>query len=172
MSSGPPVLIWSISQEFTGEFLDLVSPPDHLSGAGRADLHAQTAGGAGLAELEAGNPRTGIHAGSAPETPVLQVMTSCSPRRLSGLWHQAQASGRPFRNTVVRIPGPPRIEERWMSKIRASGTGDPLKGSQSLGTTRGPPRPDHNDTRQELTQASNRSGRGRECSGHRAPERR
>ena len=35
----------------------------------------------------------------------------------SGLWHQTQRSGQPFRKTAVRMPGPSCREERWMSKI-------------------------------------------------------
>jgi len=34
----------------------------------------------------------------------------------SGLWHQMQRSGQPFRKTVVRIPGPSSSEYRWMLK--------------------------------------------------------
>ena len=35
---------------------------------------------------------------------------------LSGLWHQRQRSGHPFRNTVVRIPGPSSVERRCKCK--------------------------------------------------------
>lgn len=34
----------------------------------------------------------------------------------SGLGHQRQRRGHPFRKTVVRMPGPSRREQRWMSK--------------------------------------------------------
>ena len=46
---------------------------------------------------------------------------SASGARLSGLWHQTQSSGQPFRNTVVRMPGPSWIEKRWISKQRPVG---------------------------------------------------
>src|SRR5512146_1495504 len=36
---------------------------------------------------------------------------------LSGLWHHQQFSGQPFRNTVVRIPGPSWTEYFRISKI-------------------------------------------------------
>jgi hypothetical protein len=36
----------------------------------------------------------------------------------SGLLHQGQLSGQPFKNTVVRIPGPSWIEKRWILKIK------------------------------------------------------
>jgi hypothetical protein len=39
---------------------------------------------------------------------------STSAARLSGLWHHPQRSGQPFRNTVVRIPGPSWIEYFWI----------------------------------------------------------
>ncbi len=35
----------------------------------------------------------------------------------SGLWHQRQCSGHPFRNTAVRIPGP-----SWTENLRISNT--------------------------------------------------
>ena len=35
----------------------------------------------------------------------------------SGLWHQAHLSGHPLKNTVVRIPGPSWVENRWMLKM-------------------------------------------------------
>jgi|GEM_PF-3498905 len=34
----------------------------------------------------------------------------------SGLWHQKQANVHPLRNTVVRIPGPSWMENRWILK--------------------------------------------------------
>ena len=37
---------------------------------------------------------------------------------LSGLRHQRQRSGQPFKKTDVRIPGPSWIENRWISKMR------------------------------------------------------
>ncbi len=36
----------------------------------------------------------------------------------SGLWHQAQFSGQPFRKTVVRMPGPSCTEYFWMLKTK------------------------------------------------------
>jgi hypothetical protein len=36
---------------------------------------------------------------------------------LSGLWHQRQHKGHPFRNTVVRIPGPSFTAKRLISNI-------------------------------------------------------
>jgi hypothetical protein len=38
--------------------------------------------------------------------------------RLSGLWHQEQASGQPFRNTVVRSPGPSSVDMRCRFRTR------------------------------------------------------
>ncbi len=35
---------------------------------------------------------------------------------LSGLWHHQQRSGQPFRNTVVRMPGPSWTAKRAMRK--------------------------------------------------------
>ena len=35
----------------------------------------------------------------------------------SGLWHHRHRSGQPWRNTVVRIPGPSWIVKRRISKI-------------------------------------------------------
>jgi len=37
----------------------------------------------------------------------------------SGLWHQTQLSGQPFKKIVIRIPGPSLMEYGLMSKIRA-----------------------------------------------------
>lgn len=34
---------------------------------------------------------------------------------LSGLWHQGHFIGQPFKNTVVRIPGPSSVDMRWIS---------------------------------------------------------
>ena len=34
----------------------------------------------------------------------------------SGLWHQMQRRGQPFRKTAVRIPGPSLTEVRFMSR--------------------------------------------------------
>jgi hypothetical protein len=45
-------------------------------------------------------------------------------RQLSGLWHQRHRSGQPFRNTVVRIPGPSWMAYRLMSKTYPETTGD------------------------------------------------
>jgi hypothetical protein len=36
------------------------------------------------------------------------------PDKLSGLWHHQHRKGQPFRNTVVRIPGPSWIEYFWI----------------------------------------------------------
>ena len=35
----------------------------------------------------------------------------------SGLWHHGQCSVHPFRNTVVRMPGPSPVQKCWMSKM-------------------------------------------------------
>jgi hypothetical protein len=37
--------------------------------------------------------------------------------QLSGLWHHQQESGHPFKNTVVRMPGPSCVENRMMLKM-------------------------------------------------------
>jgi hypothetical protein len=43
-----------------------------------------------------------------------KMMISGWPDKLSGLWHHQQHRGQPFRNTVVRIPGPSWIEYFWI----------------------------------------------------------
>ncbi len=43
---------------------------------------------------------------------------SASGERVSGLWHQKQRRLHPFRNTVVRMPGPSWMEKRWMLVTR------------------------------------------------------
>jgi hypothetical protein len=45
---------------------------------------------------------------------------------LSGLWHHQQDSGQPFKNTVVRMPGPSWMEKRRMSKIKPDSIKDKL----------------------------------------------
>ena len=35
----------------------------------------------------------------------------------SGLWHQAQESGQPLKNTAVRMPGPSCTQKRCILKI-------------------------------------------------------
>jgi hypothetical protein len=37
---------------------------------------------------------------------------------LSGLPHHTHRKGQPLKKTVVRIPGPSWMENRWMSKMR------------------------------------------------------
>ena len=50
----------------------------------------------------------------APQSMHRSVCTTTSGRgdRLSGLWHHMHRSGQPFRNTVVRIPGPSSVDMR------------------------------------------------------------
>ena len=42
----------------------------------------------------------------------------------SGLWHQLQERGQPFKKAVVRTPGPSCTEHRWMLKTRPIETVD------------------------------------------------
>lgn len=42
----------------------------------------------------------------------------------SGLWHHLHRSLQPFRKMVVRMPGPSCTANRFMSKIKPSGSGD------------------------------------------------
>ena len=35
----------------------------------------------------------------------------------SGLWHQIQCNGHPFKKTVVLIPGPSSVQKRWIFRI-------------------------------------------------------
>jgi hypothetical protein len=37
--------------------------------------------------------------------------------QFSGLWHHQQLNGQPFRNRVVRMPGPSCVENRIMLKM-------------------------------------------------------
>ena len=48
------------------------------------------------------------------------LWASCGTARWdSGLAHQAQRRGQPWKNTVVRTPGPSSVEKCWMLKICA-----------------------------------------------------
>ena len=37
----------------------------------------------------------------------------------SGLWHHEQRIGQPWKNTVVRIPGPSCTQVRWMLRTES-----------------------------------------------------
>jgi hypothetical protein len=49
--------------------------------------------------------------------------SSASGRRFSGLWHHAQVSGQPLKNTTERMPGPSSSELPVMPVISGKGEG-------------------------------------------------
>jgi hypothetical protein len=61
----------------------------------------------------------------APQRRQLASRTSSVGERCcdSGFAHQRHRSGQPFRNTVVRIPGPSWMLKRWMSNTTPDGSG-------------------------------------------------
>ena len=79
---------------------------------------------------------------SMQRSPMMRI--SASRARLSGLWHQGQSSGQPFRNTVVRMPGPSWIEKRWISKLAPVGRAAGRRDASRSGSRR---RARHSDRR-------------------------
>ena len=52
---------------------------------------------------------------SSPKQRIFIQLSCLLKAWLSGLWHQGQRRGQPFKNAVVRIPGPSCTEKPWIS---------------------------------------------------------
>ena len=98
-------------------------PADQLARAGRAGVHARRAPTAAGIVRRSGPSPARLPARDRP--PDIRRRRGTGSRRQrfwdaagmpSGLWHQTQQSGQPFRKTVVRMPGPSSVLNCWTLK--------------------------------------------------------